>query len=114
MNLGARSQPRTDSFRAGSDSIENAGSAVQLSPDCRHPIPNIGGGGVNLPGLRLLCHADRFYVYKLADSVSAQLAPVAGPLHAAKRHTRVRGHHPVDEDHAGFDLLDELLLLRFV
>src|SRR5580658_3289321 len=51
---------------------------------------------------------DGLDIRKLADSVdAAKLAAVPGPFYAAERHTGIRHHHLVDEDHAGVDLIGE-------
>ena len=36
---------------------------------------------------------------------------MAGSFDAAEGHARVRSHHLVDEDHAGFEFVDEALAL---
>ena len=56
----------------------------------------------------------RLHIHELADAVGAQLAPVPRPLGAAERQARVGGHHPVDEHHSRFELVDEPALLGFV
>src|SRR6185295_2914665 len=57
---------------------------------------------------------DRLDVNELAKPVIAQLAPITRVLDATARQAGIGGHHSVDEGQAGLDLIDKLLLLRWV
>src|SRR5260370_36543171 len=46
--------------------------------------------------------------------MGAEFAAIAGMLHSTEGHARVRGHHGVDEDLAGLDFVNELVLLLLV
>src|SRR5205807_7429064 len=61
-----------------------------------------------------LLNPDGFDVCEFADAEGAQLAAVAGPLHATERQPRVGGYHAIDEHHAGFDLVDQAFAFLFV
>ncbi len=46
-------------------------------------------------------------VHELPNAELAQFSTIAGMLHAAERQARIRGDHPVDEDTARFQFVDE-------
>src|SRR5690348_13642407 len=50
-------------------------------------------------------------VHELADAEDAELAAVAGALHAAEGDARVRGHHRVDEHLTSLQVIAEALAL---
>src|SRR4051812_25116227 len=56
-------------------------------------------------------HRHRLDVYELTNSFRAELASEPGTLGAAERQSRIGCDHAVNEDHAGFELLREELLL---
>lgn len=87
----AEGAPQDDNLIWGSDSEKPQGSltgrALQVAnPDC-------------------------FGVGEFADAVGAEFAAVAGGFHAAERETGVGGDHGIDEDQAGFEVVDEALAL---
>src|ERR1039458_4676301 len=70
--------------------------------------------GAELRGVRSLRHAHGLNVDKLTKSAGTKFATVSRSLHAAERQSRIGRYHRVDEDHAGFDLVDEAGLLGVV
>src|SRR5271166_5004262 len=60
---------------------------------------------------RSLRHAHGLNVHKLTNSAGTQFAAIPRALHAAEWKSRIGRYHTIDEDHAGFDLVDEAGLL---
>ena len=57
---------------------------------------------------------DGLDVREFPNPVDRKFAAMAGLLHAAKRKSRIGANHAVDEHHACFNLVNELLALLYV
>ena len=77
----------------------------------RETRASISGAGEPNESLR---HPHRFGVQELSNADQPELSAVPGMFNAAERDARVRGYHLVDEDHSGFEFVDEALLFFFV
>src|ERR1043165_3723213 len=55
-----------------------------------------------------------FNVEEFTQAMNSELAAVAGSLYSAEGEARIGSDHRIDEDHAGFDFVDESLLLSGV
>src|SRR5260370_20258809 len=73
-------------------------------------IPSGGGHAASI----LCAYPDCFDVGEFADAMGAEFAAIAVMLHSTEGHARVRGHHGADEDLAGLDFVNELVLLLLV
>src|ERR1700691_2225467 len=58
---------------------------------------------------RLLGDPHSFDIHEFSDAVGGEFAAVAGTFYTAERDACVGGGHFVDEDHAGFEFVDEAL-----
>ena len=83
-------------LRRSSDS--RLGSGRRSSPPiCRLAQVSGRGHALSVPGREnhaaSVRHPDGLHVHEFADAVDAELAAVAGSLHAAERHARIGHHH---------------------
>ena len=62
----------------------------------------------------MLCDPDGFDVHEFADAVGGEFASVARTFDPAERDAGIGGDHFVDEDHAGFEFIDEALALAVI
>ena len=69
---------------------------------------------MSAPIARFLRDRHRLDIHELPDPIRRKLASVAGVLYAAKRNARIGSHHLVDEDHSGFEFVDEALAFAVV
>src|SRR5262249_8139270 len=57
---------------------------------------------------------DRLDVHEFTNALAAQLPTVARLLHSAKRQTRIRSNHTIDECPARLNMRDEQLTFSFI
>src|SRR5271154_1011299 len=60
------------------------------------------------------CDPHRFDIHEFADAVGGEFAAVAGTFYATEGDAGVGGDHFVDEDHAGFEFVDEAFTFAVV
>src|SRR4030081_611414 len=61
-----------------------------------------------------LCDPNSLDIHELPDPEDSQFPSMPRLLDAAKRNARIRRHHLVDEDHPGFQFIDEALTLPLI
>src|SRR5439155_7119968 len=69
------------------------------------------GAETDVSNICHLFHPDRLDIGKFPRPMNSQFTAVAGEFYTAERHSRVGNHHFIDKNHAGFDLVFELIAL---